>query len=140
LADQIGGMLAGGTNTFTQSVLGRYFDAGHYEPTLDGLLAGYERRRDALLDALERHLPPGSSWTEPAGGFFLWVTLPEGVDAEAMLPLAAEEGVTYLPGERFFVEDGRGTRSARLSFSHVSPEELEAGVAALARATEAYLE
>ncbi|WP_435116085.1 PLP-dependent aminotransferase family protein [Halolamina sp. C58] len=140
LADQIGDMLAGGTNTFTQSVLGRYFDAGHYEPTLDDLLAGYETRRDAMLAALDRHLPPGSSWTEPAGGFFLWVTLPEGVDAEALLPLAAEEGVTYLPGERFFVEDGRGTRSARLSFSHCSPAELEAGVAALARATEAYLE
>ncbi len=140
LVDQIGGMAAGGTNTFTQSVLGRYFDAGHYEPTLDELLDGYERRRDAMLDALERHLPPGSSWTEPAGGFFLWVTLPEGVDTEELLPLAAEEGVTYLPGERFFVEDARGTRSARLSFSHCSPEELEAGVAALARATETYLE
>ena len=140
LVDQIGGMAAGGTNTFTQSVLGRYFDAGHYEPTLDELLDGYERRRDAMLDALERHLPPGSSWTEPAGGFFLWVTLPEGVDTEELLPLAAGEGVTYLPGERFFVEDARGTRSARLSFSHCSPEELEAGVAALARATETYLE
>ncbi|QKY19125.1 PLP-dependent aminotransferase family protein [Halolamina sp. CBA1230] len=141
LADQIGDMLAGGTNTFTQSVLGRYMDAGHYQPTLDELLDGYERRRDAMLDALDRHLPPGSSWTEPEGGFFLWVTLPEGVDAEEMLPLAAEEGVTYLPGERFFVgNSGQGTRSARLSFSHCSPEELEEGVAALARATEAYLE
>ncbi|NHX36616.1 MULTISPECIES: aminotransferase-like domain-containing protein [Halolamina] len=153
LADQIGTMAAGGTNTFTQSVLGRYFDAGHYQPTLERLLEGYETRRDAMLDALERHLPPGSSWTEPEGGFFLWVTLPEGVDAEDMLPLAAEEGVTYLPGERFFVGDGGrqpaaepvddrtgGKRSARLSFSHCTPEELDDGIAALARATEAYLE
>mgnify|MGYP000601520954 CR=1 FL=1 len=152
LIDEISDMAAGGTNTFTQSVLGRYFDAGHYEPTLDGLLEGYETRRDAMIDALERHLPPGSSWTEPDGGFFLWVTLPEGVDAEEMLPLAAEEGVTYLPGERFYVRDGgrqgapdpddegSGERSLRLSFSHCSPEELDEGVAALARATEAYLE
>lgn len=139
LTEQIGHMAAGGTNTFTQSVLGRYFDAGHYEPTLGGLLEGYETRRDAMIDALERHLPPGSSWTEPKGGFFLWVTLPEGVDAEDMLPLAAEEGVTYLPGERFYVDDGAGTRSLRLSFSHVTPDELDEGVAALARATEAYL-
>jgi len=141
LADQIGNMVAGGTNTFTQSVLGRYIDAGHYQPTLERLLEGYEKRRDAMLDALERHLPAGSSWTEPEGGFFLWVTLPEGVDAEDMLPLAAEEGVTYLPGERFFVGDsGRGTRSARLSFSHCPPAELDEGIAALARATERYLD
>ena len=140
LAEQIDRMVAGGTNAFTQSVLGRYFEAGHYDPTLERLLPAYERRRDAMLDALDRHLPPGSTWTEPEGGFFLWVTLPEGVDAEAMLPAAAEEGVTYLPGERFFVEDGKGTRSLRLSFSHVSPEELEAGVAALGRATEAAME
>ena len=67
LIEQIGAMAAGGTNTFTQSVLGRYMDAGHYQPTLDDLLAGYEKRRDAMLDALERHLPEGSSWTEPNG-------------------------------------------------------------------------
>jgi 2-aminoadipate transaminase len=140
LVEQISGMTAGGTNTFTQSVLGRYFDAGHYQPTLEELLEGYEERRDAMLDALERHLPEGSSWTEPAGGFFLWVTLPEGVDTEELLPLATEEGVTYLPGARFFVgDDGRGTRSLRVSFSHCSPAELADGVAALARATEAYL-
>lgn len=140
LAEQIDGMAAGGTNTFVQSVLGRYFDAGHYEPTLERLLEGYETRRDAMLDALERHLPPGSTWTEPKGGFFLWVTLPEGVDTEEMLPRAAEEGVTYLPGQRFFVGNGDGKRSMRLSFSHVSPEELEEGVAALGRAAEAALE
>lgn len=140
LIEQIDRMAAGGTNTFTQSVLGRYFDAGHYEPTLKRLLEGYETRRDAMIDALERYLPPGSSWTEPDGGFFLWVTLPEGVDTEAMLPAAVEEGVTYLPGQRFFVEDGKGTRSMRLSFSYASPEKLDEGVAALARTTEAALE
>lgn len=140
LIEQLSHMNAGGTNTFTQSVLGRYFDAGHYEPTLERLLEGYETRRDAMIESLERHLPAGSSWTEPDGGFFLWVTLPEGVDAEEMLPLAAEEGVTYLPGERFYVDGGKGTRSLRLSFSHVTPEELDEGVAALAQATETYLE
>jgi len=141
LAEQIDGMAAGGTNTFVQSVLGCYYDAGYYEPTLAGLLEGYEQRRDAMLDALERHLPPGSTWTEPNGGFFLWVTLPDGVDTEEMLPAAAEAGVTYLPGQRFFVsDDGQGSRSMRLSFSHVSPEELEEGVATLGQVAERALE
>lgn len=140
VTEQIDRMAAGGTNTFTQSILGRYFHTGHYEPTLERLLAGYEMRRDAMLDALERHLPPGSTWTEPQGGFFLWVTLPEGVDTEELLPRAAKAGVTYLPGERFYVESGRGTRSLRMSFSHCSPEKLEEGVAALARATTSELQ
>lgn len=139
IVEQVGRLLAGGTNTFTQSVLGRYFDAGHYEPTLADLNEAYEERRDAMLESLSTHLPPGSDWTEPAGGFFVWVTLPEGVDAEEMLPDAAEEGVTYLPGPHFFANGG-GRRSLRLSFSHVSAEEMDRGIAALARATESVLE
>jgi len=92
-----------------------------------------------MLDSLAAHLPPGAEWTEPEGGFFVWVTLPEGVNSEELLPAAADEGVTYLPGPHFFAAGG-GERSLRLSFSHVSAEELDRGVAALARATEAVTE
>ena len=138
IVEQVGRILAGGTNTFTQSVLGRYFDAGHYEPTVDELNEAYEERRDAMLDSLAAHLPEGSEWTEPAGGFFVWVTLPEGIDSEELLPKAAEEGVTYLPGPHFFAGEG-GRRSLRLSFSHVTAEEMDRGIAALARATESAL-
>ncbi|WP_373189249.1 PLP-dependent aminotransferase family protein [Halolamina sp.] len=138
LIEQFSQQAAGGTNTFTQSVLGRYFDAGHYEPVVEELTEAYAERRDAMLDSLAAHLPPGSEWTEPEGGFFVWVTLPEGVDTEDLLPDAAEEGITYLPGSHFYPGEG-GERSLRLSFSHVSPEEMDRGVAALARATEAAL-
>ena len=139
LQDEFSRLAAGGTNTLTQSVLGRYFDAGHYEPVLAELTAAYEERRDAMLDSLAAHLPSGADWTEPAGGFFVWVTLPEGVDSEELLPAAAEEGVTYLPGSHFYPDEG-GARSLRISFSHVTPEEMDRGIAALARATEAALE
>lgn len=139
IIEQISRVLAGGTNTLTQSVLGRYFDAGHYEPVLEELLENYEERRDAMLDSLSAHLPPGAEWAEPQGGFFVWVTLPEGVNSEELLPEAADEGVTYLPGSHFFADAG-GERSLRLSFSHVTAEEMDRGVAALARATEAALE
>jgi 2-aminoadipate transaminase len=137
--DQIRRISAGGTNTFTQSVLGRYFEAGEYEPTVETMLEEYEARRDAMLDSLTAHLPPEADWTEPEGGFFVWVTLPEGIDSEDLLPAAAEEGVTYLPGSHFFA-DGGGERSLRLSFSHVTAAEMDRGVAALARATEAAME
>ncbi|MEF8799937.1 MAG: PLP-dependent aminotransferase family protein [Halolamina sp.] len=139
IIEQISHISAGGTNTFTQSVLGRYFDAGHYEPVVEELLEAYEGRRDAMLESLAAHLPPGADWTEPEGGFFVWVTLPEGIDSGELLPEAAEEGVTYLPGSHFFA-DGGGERSLRLSFSHVTAAEMDRGVAALARATEAAMD
>ena len=133
-----GWVLAGGANTFTQSVLGRYCTEGPFEENVAELRAEYAARCDHMLDCLEEHMPAGTEWTEPDGGFFIWVTLPEAIDTEALLPRAAEEGVTYLPGELFFPDD-RGHDSLRLSFSHVSPEEMDRGVAALARAARSAL-
>jgi 2-aminoadipate transaminase len=131
--EEVTRMRAGGVNTFTQSVLGRYCTEGDYEANVAELRARYEERCEHMLDCLERHMPPGVEWTEPAGGFFVWVTFPDGVDTEAMLPTAAEEGVTYLPGNLFFPDD-RGAESLRLSFSHVGLEEMDRAVGALARA------
>lgn len=76
-------------------------------------------------------MPPGTTWSEPNGGFFVWVEFPDGVDAGQMLSEAIDEGVTYLPGSFFYTDDA-GTRNARLSFSHASPAEIEEGIAALA--------
>ena len=134
IVEEVSRMRAGGANTFTQSVLGRYCTEGPFEENVEELRARYETRCAHMLDCLEEQMPPGVEWTEPAGGFFVWVTLPEGVDTEELLPTAAEEGVTYLPGRLFFPDD-RGHNCLRLSFSHVSPAEMERGVAALARAT-----
>ena len=124
---------SGGTNTFVRSILGRYFAEGHYEANLEALRTAYRDRRDHMLDCLDEHLPDECEWSEPDGGFFVWVELPEGLDAEELLPEAAEEGVTYLPGSMFYPDDG-GERSLRLSFSYVPYEEMERGVQALARA------
>lgn len=135
VAAQLSRTNAARPNVFTRGVLARYAEAGHLEETLPELRAAYERRRDHMLDCLAEHLPAGAGWTEPEGGFFVWVTLPEGTDAEALLETAAEEGVTYLPGALFY-PDGGGERSLRLSFSHVGLEEMDDGVAALGRAVE----
>jgi 2-aminoadipate transaminase len=133
LVEEVTRMRAGGVNTFSQSVLGCYCTEGDYEENVAELRARYEERCEHMLDCLERHMPPGVDWTEPAGGFFVWVAFPEGVDTEAMLPTAAEEGVTYLPGHLFFPDD-RGEECLRLSFSHVGLEEMDRAVEALARA------
>lgn len=90
-------------------------------------------RKEHGSNNYERQRKRVAEWTDPNGGFFVWVELPDDIDAEAMLPTAAEEGVTYLPGELFF-PDERGKNCLRLSFSQVSFEEMERGIEALARA------
>jgi 2-aminoadipate transaminase len=121
---------AGGSNVFTRGLLARYYEEGHFETNVEELVTAYERRRDHMLELLETHMPPEADWTEPDGGFFVWAELPEGVDTDEMLADAAEEGVVYLPGHLFYA-DGRGDNCMRLSFSHVSFEEMERGIEAL---------
>ena len=94
--------------------------------------AHYRRKRDALLDALERYVP-GLAWTEPEGGLFSWLTLAAGVDAAALLERSlAEVGVAFVPG-RAFHPDGGGANTLRLSYSLPSIERIEEGVWRLAK-------
>jgi DNA-binding transcriptional MocR family regulator len=93
----------------------------------------YRRRRDAMLAALQRHMPEGVSWTRPGGGLFVWVRLPEGVDAARLLDRAVNEAnVAFVPGAAFFF-DGRGRNTLRLSYSLPSEAEIEDGIARLAK-------
>lgn len=92
----------------------------------------YRARRDAMLGALRAHMPSGVVWTEPEGGFFVWVTLPEGIDAAALLDRAiAEARVGFVPGAAFF-PNRSGGNTLRLSFSLADPAATEAGIARLA--------
>jgi 2-aminoadipate transaminase len=96
----------------------------------------YRSKRDAMLEALQREGLPGVRWTHPAGGLFVWVTLPEGMDAEKLLPRAVEEGVAYVAGAPFFV-DGTGGNTMRLTFAKEEAGRIREGVARLARAVRA---
>jgi DNA-binding transcriptional MocR family regulator len=99
----------------------------------------YRERRDALLSAMDHYLPPGTSWTVPAGGFYSWVTLPDGLDATAMLPRAVAALVAYVPGTGFFV-NGDGRQSLRLSYCYPDPDRIAEGVRRLAGVIESELE
>jgi len=94
------------------------------------VLREYTRRRNALLAALKRRMPEGVTWTETQGGFTLLLTLPEGMNAVALLPQAVAHGVAYTPGEAFFIEGGE--RALRLSFSALPVEQIEPGIKRLA--------
>jgi 2-aminoadipate transaminase len=95
------------------------------------VLREYGRRRNALLASLQRRMPPDVRWTESEGGFSLLVTLPEGMDAVALLARGAERGVAFTPGNAFFI-DGGGERTLRLSFSALPAGQIDEGVKRLA--------
>ena len=84
-----------------------------------------------MLGALERWMPDGAHWTRPQGGFFSWLTLPDGADSVDVARLAAERGVGIVPGTLFF-PDGRGADTVRLSFSIVAEPQIDDGIERLA--------
>jgi len=86
----------------------------------------YRERRDAMLAGLAEDMPAGMSWTVPGGGFFVWVTLPAGLDSQAMLPRAVTARVAYVPGTAFYA-DGFGSRHMRLSYCFPTPERIREG-------------
>jgi DNA-binding transcriptional MocR family regulator len=99
----------------------------------------YRDRRDAMLEALQDFMPAGCRWTTPQGGFFVWLTLPEGLDSKAMAPRAIANRVAYVPGTGFFA-DGSGREHMRLSFCYPEPARIREGIRRLAAVVEAEIE
>lgn len=116
----------GGTNVFGAHVAADWLPT-NLLPHVDRLREIYHRRRDIMLAALEAHMPAGTTWTTPQGGFFIWVTLPEGVDTTRMHSQVQELGVEYLPGPASYA-DGSGANQLRLSFSFVEDDRIETGI------------
>ena len=105
---------------------------------LIGARAFYRRRRDLMLDALAEYMPPGVTWVEPRGGFFVWVTLPDGLAADDKLTLAADGGVVYLPGSWFYPNQEERS-SFRLSYSGLTEDEIIEGIRRLGVATSEFM-
>jgi 2-aminoadipate transaminase len=119
-----------------QRLLEEYGRRGHLDRGIAAARDLYGRRAGLLMDALERHLAGRVAWTRPRGGFFSWLTLPDGVGSVPVARRAMQEGVSVVPGMPFF-PDGRGTENVRLAFSRVSDDEIEEGVRRLAAAVAA---
>jgi 2-aminoadipate transaminase len=99
----------------------------------------YRERRDVMLTAMTRHFPNEVTWTQPAGGLFLWVTLPEYLDATVLLKEALEAKVAYVPGTAFS-PDGTGHNTLRLNFSFCNPEKINLGIRRLGEVFERAIE
>lgn len=121
------------TSTFNQIVAHEVGQHGFIDRHVKVIQETYRERRNAMLDALEEHMPAGVSWTKPQGGLFLWATLPEKINSTDMLQEAIDEKVAYVPGE-FFYPDGKGKNSMRLNFSFCKPEIINEGISRLGKA------
>ena len=119
------------TNTFAQYVIYEYVKNGNLDRHIEILKREYSQRRDAMISFLKKYLPKSVRWTEPEGGLFLWVILPENVSATALLEKAVENKVAYVPGKPFFAREDRDN-VLRLNFSNASVEKIEEGIKRLA--------
>lgn len=125
--------------TLNQLVVSRYLSTHDWKGQIKKFQENYRERRDAMLSALEQHMPAGCSWTKPDGGFYVWMTVPEGVDTKAMLPRAVTARVAYASGTGFYA-DGLGSRQMRLSYCFPTPERIREGVRRLASVLESEME
>jgi DNA-binding transcriptional MocR family regulator len=113
-----------------QAALAELVTSGAYTRHVNRLRRVLRGRRDVMLEALEEHLPAGSRWTRPEGGYQVWVELPEGSDTHELLPDAVAAGVLFAPGYQFN-HDGRASRCLRLTFAMADEAEVRRGVTAL---------
>lgn len=117
--------------TLNQMIVSRYLSTHDWEGQIKVFREQYRQRCEAMLGALEQHMPEGCSWTRPSGGFMVWLTAPEGVDTKAMLPRAVTQRVAYASGTGFYASDA-GSQQMRLSFCYPTPERIREGVRRLA--------
>jgi DNA-binding transcriptional MocR family regulator len=124
---------------FSQMAISAYLEAHDWQGQVKQFREMYRERRDAMVDALEDMMPAAARWNVPDGGFYVWLTLPDGLDAKAMLPRAVTARVAYVPGTAFFA-DGFGSQSMRLSYCYPTPERIREGVRRLVGVIEEEME
>lgn len=126
-------------SNYAQLTVSEYLATQPWREQIKTFQEVYRERRDALLESLQALMPEGTTWTIPAGGFYSWLTLPQGLDATAMLPRAVANLVAYVPGTGFYV-DGQGRQNLRLSYCYPEPDRIREGVRRLAAVIETELE
>jgi len=124
-----------------QVIVEHYFKEIPWREVLAAMCEKYKQRRDAILAALEEYFPPEATWTHPAGGFFIWVTLPQYVKTPQILSVALEAGVTFVPGDGCYPNSsGKGHNALRLAFCYEEPEAIREAIRRLSLVIEERLE
>jgi len=119
--------------TFTQVLAWAFLSQGRLKPYVESVRIAYKRRAETMCKALEQYMPDGIRWSRPKGGFYLWVTMPESMDATAVFNASIKKGAAFVIGSAF---DPQGVRnnSFRLAFSHTAEDRIEEGVKIIAGA------
>jgi 2-aminoadipate transaminase len=115
------------TSTLSQLMVQAYFERGDWRDYVSSLTDIYRARRDVMLEALAAHFPHHARWTKPAGGLFIWATLPDYIDTTDLLARALRDNVAFVPGAGAFL-DARGRNSMRLNFSGSDEDQIREGI------------
>jgi len=127
------------TATLAQLQVNRYLEENDLDADIARILPVYRERRDAMLEALDAEMPAGVRWTRPQGGLFLWMTLPEGLNARTLLDECVRQNVAFVPGGAFF-PNGGNENTLRLNYSNMPVERIREGVRRLAASVAKELE
>lgn len=125
------------SSVLDQAIVMEAIRSGLIENRLPELRKFYEVRCRAMLDALRANAPEGAHWTEPIGGFFILMELAREIDATKLLPEAIENGIAYVPGQPFFVNE-TGANTLRLAYSKETPEKITEGIERMCRVFQAH--
>jgi len=122
------------TSTLIQRALDAYVTVGRYQTYLHRSNQIFRKRRDVMVEAIKKYLPSKVSFDIPTGGLFIWLRLPEKMYADELLPLACKEGVSFVPGNFFFIDNADGREWLRLNFASQPVEDIEEGIKRLGKA------
>lgn len=126
------------TSMRSQMEIAKYIEVYDFEAHIQKLITLYRKRRDLMVEALDKNLPHGVTYTRPQGGLFLWVELPSNINAMDLLPECLKNNVAFVPGESFFPNVG-ATNTLRLNYSNMSEEKIIEGIQRLSQAIQKFL-
>ncbi|MEW6187375.1 MAG: PLP-dependent aminotransferase family protein [Thermodesulfobacteriota bacterium] len=115
------------TNYFGQRIIFQYLQDNDINRHIEKIREAYGKQREAMVSAIREYFPDGTGYTQPEGGMFLWITLPEGMSAMEVFDRAVLQKVAFVPGDPFYVNK-RGVNTLRLNFSSVDPETIREGI------------
>jgi len=116
------------TNSLAQQAIHRYLSTNDLAAHIRRITDIYRVHRDTMLAEMETHFPAACKWRKPAGGMFIWVALPPGADATALLSKAVAEKVAFVPGAPFYAAERAAENTLRLNFSNSSPDQIRTGI------------
>ena len=121
--------------SFTQIIADKFLQSGYADEYIEKVRVEYKKRAEAMIDALNKHLPAEVTFTAPRGGFYIWLQLPEGIDSTDILMKAIDKGVVFVSGKTFDPH-GKANNNIRLSYCNTSVEKINKGIPLVASAIE----